>query len=554
MAPPTVLRCLCDLSRVRRLACHGFLLAVAFVTTALLISAATRDGTGPIGPTPPTPPPTPLEPPGPPTPPPSPGSLRSDAPLVVAFSGGGLRAMTGAAAVATALASMSSGNAWPNVTHLATTSGSSWFAALFLFDPSFYASVTGATLATTEVTDRLSTVLERYYNDTTATQSWRLETLRGSCAFVDTVVDDVLDELMRLEAFLGGDWDYMLDWFASAFRVHGTVRDLPRVRDLALTSVQGMTLPPNAYAVEQPGDTGTLVSILDEAGEPVDYSIPIAASIDSERQLEWMVKGGPSQTFVDGSGAARRVVLPANPPAPLPTAGSSAFLGALASLRLCEQVALDAANAIVRPCDRVSGWENLAAGFAVEGVSYAFIDALYTDSTAVAFGVARMQKDCGYGTDLDVCERTPRVVAVDFDKNDGARAPKSLRRLFEPPDGTPVINRWSAPFPFWKTPLITVFDAPPPPLSAFQPYNANRSRFWTGRVTTRTNEWYGVRGGQTIDLLVILPQTGLPLIPWVTPQNRAQTPSERFRATYADVTAEQARAVEPVLRGFLDGD
>lgn len=62
-------------------------------------------------------------------------------PLIVAFSGGGMRAMTTSMAITKAMFQLEGGSAWPRVTHLSSVSGGTWFSSQLVYSARLYSSL-----------------------------------------------------------------------------------------------------------------------------------------------------------------------------------------------------------------------------------------------------------------------------------------------------------------------------------------------------------------------------------------------------------------------------
>ena len=87
-------------------------------------------------------------------------------------------------------------------------------------------------------------------------------------------------------------------------------------------------------------------------------------------------------------------------------------------------------------------------------------------------------------------------------------------------------------------------DAPPFTTSA-------ESTYWHGRATTVANDWYGVRAGSDVEILILNTALGTARgVPTVVVGTFAE---EAFEQLYGPLAKSQAEGMEPIVTAFLEG-
>ena len=507
-------------------------------------------------------------------------------PVLVAFSGGGFRAMTGSMAIARALAVAPGGSLWPQVTHLASGSGGSWFSSQLCFGERFYHNITRNDTSVYDLVKNWGAAYSLRLLAELANGTGTPRPLHGRCHLVDGALDSIASWAFDHTKLPSAQWEPF-----TATILRGNVdalggSDAPRrygVRSglRTATLLQMLSLPPDTYLTEPDGTLRSVDLLVD--GAPIEYAVPLGFAADASGHLEWShhvhahvnlsvagdVDGGGAQ-----AGARAPLPLPSDPTVATVTAGSSAAMGAIASFAMVDQITPRLLRWAVRDCLKDTGLESLAvptdgAAAAAAFPTYRFLDGGYTDNSAVAMALARMQRDCAdghgsgpapSGTALD-CDAVPSLVIVDHDSR-GSMEDFSSQRLFRPPAGTPTINHWSAPDPKLLAPRATVFNATFPDASQFAHYpgtaGGTPSQFWNGTVLTADNPWYGVRGGQRVRVALVNPLFSTPLTPAQTfrgifTRDDAAAYARLFEQTYAHDADAQSAAVAPLLHAFLLG-
>ena len=87
-------------------------------------------------------------------------------------------------------------------------------------------------------------------------------------------------------------------------------------------------------------------------------------------------------------------------------------------------------------------------------------------------------------------------------------------------------------------------DAPPFTTSA-------ESTYWHGRATTVANDWYDVKAGSDVEILILNTALGTARgVPTVVVGTFAE---EAFEQLYGPLAKSQAEGMEPIVTAFLEG-
>jgi hypothetical protein len=241
-------------------------------------------------------------------------------------------------------------------------------------------------------------------------------------------------------------------------------------------------------------------------------------------------------------------------------AASSAALGLLASPTMVQEWAPGDKH----PLDNCwpLGFETLGSPMLVEGytlptgeaaltattdasnILYRYMDGALADNTNAAMTLGRMQADCKTSGGVG-CENGYRMI-VSCDN-----CQKTLFYNPSVPPGTfigPKDGGFNGPIP-------TIFAEAQPQDSDFKLYasadlyhNGTKSDayYWHGFLTTVANEWFGVSGGDKVELLYF---TGI----YDTMVVAGVDSEELFSDFYAPSAVAQASGAAPVIQAFLDG-
>ena len=460
---------------------------------------------------------------------------------------------------------------WPSVTHLGSGSGGSWFSSQFCFSQSFYEAVVSESPSISGVVAQWG---EAYANRLLAEQhnSSGVHPLPGHCHVFAAAVDGIMNKAFDLAKMPSSKWyPYTISILKGTIGGVDAGRTYEERTGLkTATLCQMASLPPDAYVGSADGSISSVGVRVD--GREIQYSVPLGFAADPLGNVEW----SDHSNYTLGP-TLLPLPLPANPTIGTVTAASSAAMGAICSKTMVEQLVAHIFDFAVRDCLWETDLEALAVptdgsgSKAIFPQSYRFLDGGYTDNSAAAMAIARMQRDCDFGGDgngggsgnLD-CSAMPRLVIVDHDaKGDTSIGPQkseffSSSRLFQPPAGTATINHWSAvQTDKFLAPLATVFNEPFPPLSAFQSYSAGGvSKFWNGTLTTVDNAFYGVTGGQRVRVALFSPLFNEPLTPaldehGILTHDHVAAYTALFNSTYANRAEAQAVAIRPLLHEFL---
>ena len=174
---------------------------------------------------------------------------------------------------------------------------------------------------------------------------------------------------------------------------------------------------------------------------------------------------------------------------------------------------------------------------------YRYMDGALSDNSNAAMTLGRMQAECSANGGVG-CEDGFRMIIAGGDCQstlfyDASRPPGSF---IGPDDGG------------YNNPIPTIFAEAQPAESTFAVYasvdlynNGSRSdaTYWRGTLTTVDNEWYGVAGGSSVELLYF---TGI----YDTMEAPGKHTEEYFAHFYAQTAPAQAAGAAPILQQFLD--
>ena len=323
--------------------------SIAYVEYGLMHSNTSTPAWSPPALEPPLQPLLPLAPPSTPPPPRAPDRQ----PVLVAFSGGGFRAMVGSMAVARGLAGI---GRWPEVTHVASVSGGSWFSSQLAFGNAFHAAILNTSAPMTDVLERwahayaLRLVRESFVPP---------QPLGGKCHFFDVSLDKLAEKFMSSVQVLSSDWEPFVATILED-NVDGGPADTTYARArtgwASGTLIQGTTLPPDTY-LSSSADSDTLQSYdllvngssIASPASPLGYALPLSFSADAAGGREWhhtvsalaLAPAASASTSAPASASMLGgvpVPLPADPTIATISAASSAFGGAASSLTMISQL------------------------------------------------------------------------------------------------------------------------------------------------------------------------------------------------------------------------
>eukprot|EP00929_Paragymnodinium_shiwhaense_P020473 TRINITY_DN13641_c0_g1_i2.p1 TRINITY_DN13641_c0_g1~~TRINITY_DN13641_c0_g1_i2.p1 ORF type:complete len:623 (+),score=77.51 TRINITY_DN13641_c0_g1_i2:83-1951(+) len=527
------------------------------------------------------------------------------APLAMASSGGGFRAMVTMMAYAQAMAAS---DLWPEVTHLSTVSGTSWFSTLFTYSEAFFGNVTRAEGSLNFV--EFVGLYGKSYDD--VIRSRRIPTTLidisdGDCPLLYALLKWILP------AFASALYVPMSDWVAY---IGGAVLSpwMPNVGcdSFATRSRTGLqtatllqcaSLPPDAWL---PRDGKAASVPLRLGGRKIDYFVPICNAWGLNNTNEWLVYPDEAVSVGDDDTG---LDFPSDPLIMKVTAASSAAQGFLGSetatlqrlgaisrsmLEVAEsrteggQAVIDAAQeptSVLNRADKEAqslrggasrqkpllkclpaGLQSSAVPFA-EGDpwgpgNYLTTDGGDTEVTGAAFALGRMQAECAAESETLDCSKGLSLIAI---SNQGRIG---LQILFKQAGVSPGeisnISNAAGGSANNLSPTPTVFEESYDTLAGWTDYlsaelngSPDPARYWVGTLTTVSNSWYNVKGGQRVRVALFEPShpnqatEQFPTFDWVT---NTRVTNENFVKAYASTDKNHIAPLIPILKKFVLGE
>jgi len=198
------------------------------------------------------------------------------------------------------------------------------------------------------------------------------------------------------------------------------------------------------------------------------------------------------------------------------------------------------------------------------------VDGGYADNTAMLSNLAQMQRDCtkaGDCSDLSLVifnavghSSNSTGLSSDniFSYSDDTSKNNTMPLFIEPyfsdyiwPNGNPSYDSSNVGDTGIGMAPWQAFAEAFPPQSEWIPYARTESSdiyatFWAGMLTTVDNEWYGIRSGQRVRVLILNQQSQGQTI-----TGDGECAMSEFREHYAPAALYQATGLEPVLEAFL---
>jgi hypothetical protein len=195
-------------------------------------------------------------------------------------------------------------------------------------------------------------------------------------------------------------------------------------------------------------------------------------------------------------------------------------------------------------------------------MAFRYLDGGYIDNTNAAFTLASMQAECasssssgsdigGTGTvkeggqQLDCSSNTYKMII----SGNSPQQSLWLDPLFPPGS---FIQPLSPNVPGANSPIPTIFAESFPGKGAWTAYatadirSSNTSYFWHGRLTTVSNQWYGVTEGATVELLYFTGDDTPIDVPGIHAAGI-------FAEVYAPSAVAQAEGAAPIIKAFIEG-
>lgn len=483
--------------------------------------------------------------------------------------------MTQAMGMTRALASI---GALDQITHVGSNSGGNWFASQLFYSPAFYGNLTDlsvdlaafVTLWGSEYGAAMTAAVDSGALWATVFDAGTFNAAHPLCsataAFVEEVGPFFAGRDLPAWVWLPYVAAMLKPWIADVeVATYGT----RAMTGLATaTFVQQTTLAPDvyldndvlatrsiAYADGYAPNTNSSSYVL-----PLGHMCPPTVSGGAPG---WLINAQVTEvTAVTNARHAQpyNLLAPRDPLIVEVAAASSSAMGLLASPTMCEEWVPGDKHPLSN-CWPL-GFETLGAPMLVAGyalptgdamltystdatnVLYRYMDGALADNSNAAMTLGRMQAECAANGGVGCEDGFRMIVACDS-------CQETLFYDASLPPGTfigPTDGGFNSPVP-------TIFAEARPPDEAFTIYatvdlyhNGSRAdaSYWRGTMTTVANEWYGVAGGATVELLYF---TGMYDVMDVAGLNA----EEIFAHFYAQTSAAQAAGAAPILQAFMDG-
>jgi len=443
----------------------------------------------------------------------------------------------------------------------------------FSYSKEFYEAAIGVTGET--VAEFLSTWGAKYHDamDTAVHNNqfedidYTIQTASSACPLYALGVDNItaadiinagLETILDGSYFPVNNWYYYINVMLSSYIPQSNTRLFSSRREGFPTGtiIVASTLGPDAYQFNPSLKTPKLT------GLPQGVTLlPISYTVLEGEHGAWQFTAAINQTLevsVRGNDTAVNLGT-ALPPVSISdvAAASSSAVGVTGSPTLLKQIISDAVKlprfglskkqqaaikAIVNTCLPL-GLQNASSptgGNEVSSVSswsplYRYIDGAYTDNTAITHTVANMQKgcindpfkyDCTQGLRLLNVGDVPSIGRLFANCECGTGAFDSIGTAIDPQIFAGEFS-WNVSDPGWELYSNTTYPRE-------TTLNPSISYAWRGNVTTVENAAFGVRGGMTVDLVLLF--VAFPPASLIFPGYGA---NYAFSNIYSDIAQEQ---------------
>lgn len=445
-----------------------------------------------------------VPPPPPPPPPPRIGASNSKdddttlrAPIAVAMTGGGLRAMFGAATVARALALH---NLWPKVTHLSTVSGSSWFSLAFVYSEHVYGGIHDEKIFR-EIFD-ICVDWKKRYKEKADNKDFEVIAEMWGALDIRHVAEHVkgVGNMFSLQSPWEIRWkDFVVQLLQGFFGknknslLHKEMSS-KRAGISSLTLLNGVSLPPDAWL--RPLSSSTLK--FDGSSTFPMPACYVSAGPVTEHS-GWLYND-TVQLKVNED----RLVMPKNPEVITIAAATSAFFGFLSSPTMTKQYFEHVPNvtrnvlAGLYSNAQIGIMRGMAAPLKSQNATvYRAIDGGYTENTGAPFALAQMQKDCELRPPRMNCSVKKRMLIVSHKQ----KGTEGLINLFSRKDlEAGELSYDAGARASWEVPYQAIFKEH---FEHVKWKTWNGVTYWHGDLETVRNRWFAVRGGETINVLLV---------------------------------------------------
>jgi len=465
------------------------------------------------------------------------------------------------------------------VTHIGTVSGSSWFTSQFAYSQDFFLNTSGAS-GSLSLFEYIESWGRSYDGMMTsgAIPTTLGHSYEGLCSALKGVIKASLPDILSRGNAPLVDWIlYIAGLLEPNLKTVScaTYSNTPRIALNNVTLLQCVSLPPDAWLSREKGIQEVSLKL---GGAAFNYSLPACHVSEPDANLSsWLFYPKDAITL---STTGESLVLPVDPLIATVTSASSSAEGYAGSPTLIKQYAgnvsgssTDTVSCLIDAC-YPSGLEVLTtpmAGSWTDENHYVLIDGGFTEVTAAAFTLGKVQADCSAG--LFNCSGGLPLIIVDHDK--GLGLPPLFTRKGLPgeppplPDEPTLFAGYAGGAPGLLAPEPTIFhetfnwlnsshggwkDYIPAPLN-----NGTSARYWTGTLTTVENSLYGVQANFHVKALLLQPrQVQVPTAQLPADETLASVLSSfgmsasPFTQLYGNTNVNQIPKLKAILQEFVD--
>ena len=485
--------------------------------------------------------------------------------------------MTQAMGLTRAIAESEKG--WSEITHVGSNSGGNWFASQLFYSEKFFAALTDTTESLEDFVVEWGATYEATITaaiDSGAAWATELSVVSFSalhplCTELESILLKALGPLDKRE-FPAWVWvpyitAMLKPWISDIDAATYSARQMTGLQTATL--VQQVSLPPDAFLDESVVATQTVHFI--EPFQPnttsTSYVVPLAhvqpPTSSDQAGGHWNINlniiSDITATTNTLHAPTTSLLYESRDPLLIEVASaSSSAAGLIASPAMTSEWT----SGVIDSCWPL-GLETLAASMFVNGFTlpqgqdavnysyaepssmvYRYLDGAYTDNTNAAMTLSQMQKECSKGaTGLDCSSGYRMIIAGDSGQ-------ESLWFNEQYPPGSfipPSLGGFNGPVP-------VIFAGPFPDewvLYSSDDLYHNKTRadsfYWHGRVTTIQNDWYGVIGGDSVEVLYFIGD-------WDPIDIGGESAALLFKLLYAPSAVAQASGASPVIEKFLRGE
>lgn len=475
------------------------------------------------------------------------------------------------------------GGAWDRVTHVGSNSGGNWFSSQFFYSEEFYASLIDTDVSLSDFVAEWGSDYEtRMVEAVESGAAWATNISTGSfflepiCNGLATLLD-MLPPILDARAFPAWNWlpyiaSMLEPWIVDLKTATYGTRSMTGLRTATL--IQQISLPPTAF-LDSSLETMRVVTYVDgfvPNATSDAYVVPMShvqppnclnsASCNGSWLLSANIANITARTEASFRAQTLDLLAPRDPLIIEIVSASSSAAGIAASPVMMSEYANGTLAQRILDCMPL-GLETLATPMLVNGttlptdtdvlflgtdeeIMFRSLDGAYTDNSNAAMTLARMQAECAAGdTGLDCSDGYYRMII----SGDSVQDSIFFDPVYPPGSMLPVSEGGN------YGPVPTIFSELPPSSAELLPYatadiyrngSYATSYYWHGWLTTVQNDWYGVQGGDVVELLYFL---GCETLMDIGGKNA----SFLFEKFYAPSAVSQAVGAVPILDAFING-